>query len=66
MADAAGKALVGTKLDDDTLAKMAAACEAVCRPIDDKRGTVAFRTKTAGTLAKRAALIAYARAGGSK
>jgi len=66
VADEAGKILVGTKLDDGTLAKMAKACEAVCKPIDDKRGTIAFRTKTAGTLAKRAALIAYARAGGSK
>ena len=66
VAEEAGKALVGTKLDDAALAKMAAACEAVCNPIDDKRGTVAFRTKTAGTLAKRAALIAYSRAGGSK
>ncbi len=66
VADAAGKALIGSKLDDDTLAKMAKACEAVCKPIDDKRGTVEFRTRTAGTLAKRAALIAYARAGGSK
>lgn len=66
LAEAAGKALIGTKLDDDTLAKMAKACEAVCNPIDDKRGTIEYRTKTAGTLAKRAALIAYARAGGSK
>lgn len=66
VAEEAGKLLVGTKLDDATLAKMAKACEAVCKPIDDKRGTVAFRTRTAGTLARRAALIAYARAGGSK
>jgi carbon-monoxide dehydrogenase medium subunit len=66
VAGEAGRILVGTKLDDATLARMAAACEAVAKPIDDKRGTVAFRTKTAGTLAKRAALIAHARAGGSK
>ncbi len=66
LAEAAGKALVGTKLDDDALAAMAKACEAICNPIDDKRGTIAFRTKTAGTLARRAALIAYTRAGGSK
>ncbi|SPH24883.1 Carbon monoxide dehydrogenase medium chain [Defluviimonas aquaemixtae] len=66
LAEDAAKLLVGTKLDDATLAKMAKACESVCRPIDDKRGTVEYRTKTAGTLAKRAALIAYARAGGSK
>ncbi len=66
VSEEAGKLLVGTKLDDATLAKMAKACEAVCKPIDDKRGTIEFRTKTAGMLAKRAALIAYARAGGSK
>ena len=35
-----------------------------CRPIDDKRGTIEFRTKVAGVLARRAAKIAYARAGG--
>lgn len=66
VAEEAGKTLVGTKLDADTLATMAKACEAVCKPIDDKRGTIAFRTRTAGTLARRAALIAYARAGGPK
>ncbi|WP_347311445.1 FAD binding domain-containing protein [Defluviimonas sp. SAOS-178_SWC] len=66
VADAAAQLLVGTMLEDATLAKMAKACEAVCNPIDDKRGTVEYRTKTAGTLAKRAAVIAYARAGGSK
>jgi carbon-monoxide dehydrogenase medium subunit len=66
VAEEAGRILVGTTLDDDTLARMAMACEAVCKPIDDKRGTVEFRTRTAGTLARRAALIAHARAGGSR
>jgi carbon-monoxide dehydrogenase medium subunit len=66
VAEEAGKALIGTKLDDGALSKMAKACEAVCKPIDDKRGTIAFRTRTAGVLAKRAALIAYTRAGGPK
>ena len=37
---------------------------AACRPIDDKRGTIEFRRKVAGVLAKRAATTAYARAGG--
>ena len=46
------------------LAKLGAACSAACRPIDDKRGTVEFRTKVAAVLAKRAARIAYKRAGG--
>jgi len=61
---AARKAIVGTKLDDEAIAALVAACEAACRPIDDKRGTVEFRTEVAGVLAKRAARIAYQRAGG--
>jgi carbon-monoxide dehydrogenase medium subunit len=60
----AAKAIIGSKLDDAALAKLAAACSAACRPIDDKRGTVEFRTKVAGVLATRAAKIAYGRAGG--
>jgi CO/xanthine dehydrogenase FAD-binding subunit len=64
--EAAAKAIIGSTLDDAALAALAAACEAACTPIDDKRGTIAFRTSTAGVLARRAALIAYARAGGSK
>jgi carbon-monoxide dehydrogenase medium subunit len=59
----AAKAIVGTKLDAAALAALAAACSAACRPIDDKRGTVAFRTKVAGVIARRAARIAYERAG---
>jgi aerobic carbon-monoxide dehydrogenase medium subunit len=61
---AAAKAIVGTKLDDAALAKLAAACEAACKPIDDKRGTIEFRTEVAGVLARRAAKIAYQRAKG--
>ena len=60
----AAEALVGTKADADALEKLAAVCSAACRPIDDKRGTVEFRKKVAGVLAKRAATIAYERAGG--
>lgn len=60
----AAKAIIGTKLDDEALAKLAAECEKVCNPIDDKRGTIEFRTEVAGVLARRAAKIAYERAGG--
>jgi carbon-monoxide dehydrogenase medium subunit len=60
----AAEAMVGTKLDDAALAGLAAACSEACRPIDDKRGTVEFRRKVAGVLARRAAAIAYKRAGG--
>jgi carbon-monoxide dehydrogenase medium subunit len=58
----AARAIVGTRLEDDALMKLAAACEAACSPIDDKRGTVAYRTEVAGVLARRAAAIAYDRA----
>jgi len=33
-----------------------------CNPINDKRGTIEFRTHVAGVLAKRTAKIAYDRA----
>jgi carbon-monoxide dehydrogenase medium subunit len=61
----AAAALVGSRLDDAALEKAAAACRAACRPIDDKRGTIAYRTKTAGVLLKRTAAIAARRAGGN-
>jgi len=64
LVDAAGAALVGTRLEEDALEALAKACRDACAPIDDKRGTIEFRTKVAGVLARRAALIAYTRAGG--
>ena len=60
----AAKAIIGTTLDEAAKAKLAAAASAACKPIDDKRGTIEFRTDVAGVLAKRAAEIAYKRAGG--
>lgn len=59
---AAADALVGNTLDESTLAKLDAAAQAACAPIDDKRGTIAFRTKVAGVLARRVANVAFARA----
>jgi CO/xanthine dehydrogenase FAD-binding subunit len=64
LVDAASKCIIGTKLDAAALEAMSAACSAACNPIDDKRGTIEFRTQVVGVLAKRAALIAYKRAGG--
>ena len=61
----AAKAIIGTTLDDDALAALDAAAQAACNPIDDKRGTIAFRTEVAGVLARRAAKIAYDRAKGA-
>ena len=60
----AAAAIIGTRLDDAALAALAKACEAACSPIDDKRGTIEFRTEVSGVLARRAAGIAYKRAGG--
>lgn len=62
LVDAAAKALVGTPVDDAALDALGAAASAACKPIDDKRGTVAYRVKVAGVLAKRAARIAFDRA----
>jgi len=56
--------LVGSKLQEDILEKLAKVSSDACRPIDDKRGTIAFRRKVAGVLAKRVATTAYIRAGG--
>ena len=53
---------MGTTLDDAALAAAAAAASAAASPIDDKRGTIAFRTKVVGVLVRRAARIAYDRA----
>ncbi len=64
LVEKAAKALVGSKLDDAALDAAAAACSAACKPIDDKRGTIKYRTKIAGVLLKRAALIARDRVNG--
>jgi len=63
LVEAAAAALIGSKLEDKALTALAEACSAACQPINDKRGTIEFRTKVAGVLARRAAQIAYQRAG---
>jgi carbon-monoxide dehydrogenase medium subunit len=55
--------LTGRKLDDAALAALDKAARAACKPISDKRGTVEYRIKVAGVMTRRAAAIAYARAG---
>mgnify|MGYP003332674846 FL=1 len=62
----AAKVLIGSTLDHKALDALAAAASAACRPINDKRGTIEFRTDVAGVLARRAAKIAYDRARGAK
>ncbi|MEZ5925444.1 MAG: xanthine dehydrogenase family protein subunit M [Hyphomicrobiaceae bacterium] len=64
LSEACAKALIGTKVDDAALDKLAAAASAAATPIDDKRGTKEFRTDVSGVLAKRAAKIALQRAKG--
>jgi len=61
--DEAAAALIGHKLDESTLAALDQAARRACKPIDDKRGTIVYRTKVAGVMARRAAAIAYERAG---
>ncbi len=57
-----GDELVGTTVDEGAVDKMAQAVVAACRPIDDKRGTIAYRTRVSGVLAGRACRIAVERA----
>jgi carbon-monoxide dehydrogenase medium subunit len=58
----AADAIIGTSLDDKALTALSLAASAACKPINDKRGTIEYRTHVAGVLAKRAAQIAYKRA----
>ena len=62
LVEEAAVALIGTKMEKGNLENLSAAVSAACRPIDDKRGTAEYRTKVAGVLARRAAVIAYKRA----
>jgi len=60
----AATALKGHRLDEDTLSRLDTAAQRACKPIDDKRGTIEYRTKVAGVLARRATAIAFERAAG--
>ncbi len=59
----AAAALIGRRLDDTALASLDQVAQRSCKPIDDKRGTIEYRTKVAGVIARRTAVIAYERAG---
>lgn len=54
--------LTGAPIGEEGLRAAAAAAEAACDPIDDKRGTVQYRRRVAGVLARRAIVRAAARA----
>ena len=62
LVDECAKALIGTRVDEAAIDKMAAAAAAACKPIDDKRGTREFRIKITSVLAKRVAQKALERA----
>jgi CO/xanthine dehydrogenase FAD-binding subunit len=66
LVQAAADALIGHTLDADTLAKLDAAAQDAAKPISDKRGTIEYRIKVAGVLARRTAGIAFDRAQGLK
>lgn len=57
--------MVGTNLNSEVLEKVAKICMESCNPINDKRGTIEYRTKVAGVLFKRATLIAFDRIKGN-
>jgi len=59
----AASALIGRSLDETALAALDQAVRRACKPIDDKRGTIEYRTKVAGVMARRTAAIAFERAG---
>ena len=63
LVDECAQAIIGTKLDEAAFKKLAQAAENACNPIDDKRGTIEFRSHVAGVLSKRAIILAHKRAG---
>jgi carbon-monoxide dehydrogenase medium subunit len=58
----AAQAIIGSRLDKPAQDRLEAAARAAYRPIDDKRGTIEFRTDVAAVLTRRTALIALDRA----
>ena len=55
-------AVTGRALDAAALDALDGAARRACMPIDDKRGTIEYRTKVAGVMARRAATTACERA----
>ena len=55
--------VINNNLNDDLLSQISIICSSSCDPIDDKRGTIEFRSHVAGVLAKRAIILAHKRAG---
>jgi CO/xanthine dehydrogenase FAD-binding subunit len=58
----AAAAVIGTRLEDTSIARAAAAATAAAQPIDDKRGSIEYRRRVVGVLTSRALSIAHTRA----
>ena len=61
LVEAAGQALVGSKLEDEAIDSAVTAVRAAASPISDKRGSAQYRTHVVGVLVKRAIQRAQAR-----
>ncbi len=61
----ASKIMIGSDLNSEILDKVSKICMDSCNPIDDKRGTIDYRTKVAGVLFKRATLTTIDRIKGN-
>ena len=59
---AAERILQGKKINDELLTEVMDEASKACNPINDKRGTIEYRRKVAGVLAKRVILLAEKRA----
>jgi CO/xanthine dehydrogenase FAD-binding subunit len=59
---AVAPAIVGTTLDEASIAKAAAVAQAAAKPISDMRGDADYRRHLVGVLVKRALAIALDRA----
>ncbi len=62
LVEGAARALVGSTLEEAALRTAGDAASAAAKPIDDKRGTAAYRRAVAGVLTRRAATLAASRA----
>jgi carbon-monoxide dehydrogenase medium subunit len=60
LAEAAAAEVIGSALDRAALDRAVAAAEAICEPAEDGRGSVAYRTKMAGVMTRRALTRAFA------
>jgi CO/xanthine dehydrogenase FAD-binding subunit len=62
LVDAAGAAVAGKPVSDETIQRAAEAAQAAARPIDDMRGTAQYRRHLVGVLTRRALRGAIQRA----